>query len=79
MYLHSKNDNNVKKPVRLTRAVTKIVFKTAVKCTSNYMNSPFYKGTLLWNQLRPEEQRSETILQFAKCLEKLYTTYKEMW
>ena len=33
MYLHSRNESNIKKPVRMTRAVKKLVFKTATKCT----------------------------------------------
>ena len=79
MYLHSKNDDNIKKPARQTRAVTKIVFKTATKCTAKYLGSPFYKGTLLWNLLSPEEQRSDTVLQFVNGLKKLYTRYQEIW
>ena len=70
MYLHSKNVDNVKKSVRPTRAGTKIVFKTATICTGKYLSSPFYKGILFWNQLNYEEQQSNTVLQFVKCLEK---------
>ena len=68
MYLHSKNENNVKVPVRLTRAVTKIVFKTATKCTGKYLNSPFYKGTLYWKELTGAEQRSDTVFHFVSGL-----------
>ena len=79
IYLHSKNDDNIKKPTRQTKAVTKIVFKTATKCTGNYLGSPFYRGTLLWNLLSPEEQCSNTVLQFVHGLKKLYTRYQEIW
>ena len=79
MYLHSNNEGNVKNPARITRAVTKVVFKTASKCTGRYLNSPFYKGTLLWNQLSSEKQRSNTVLQFVNALKKLYTGYQEIW
>ena len=51
MYLHSKNDANIKDPARQTRTGNNIVFKTATKCNGKYLNSPFYKGTLLWNKL----------------------------
>ena len=79
MYLHSRNVDNVKKPVRETRAGMKIVFKTATKCTGKYQNSPFYKGTLFWNQLNHELQCSNTVIQFLCGLRKLYTQYQEIW
>ena len=74
MYLHSRND-----PTRLTRAMAKVVFKTATKCTGKYLNSPFYKGTLFWNQLSHTVQRSDTVLHFVKGLKTLYTQYQEIW
>ena len=79
MYLHSRNDNNLKVPVRLTRAVLKLNFKTATKCTTKYLNSPFYKGTLLWNQLNSIDQRSNTVSSFVNCLSRLYNVYQEIW
>ena len=71
MYLHSKHEANIEKPVRLTRAVTKIVFKTAPKCTRKYLGSPFYEGTLLWNDLSSEQQSTDTVLQFINGMKKL--------
>ena len=44
MYMHSKDEDNIKKSVRITRAVAKLGFKLPTKCTGKYMNSPFYKG-----------------------------------
>ena len=79
MYLHSKNENNVKVPVRLTRAVTKIVFKTATKCTGEYLNSPFYKGILYWNDLSVAEQRFDTVFHFASGLTRSYNIFQEIW
>ena len=79
MYLHSKTVDNLKKPVRLTRAVNKITFKTAGKCTGKYLNSPFYKGTLLWNDLNVDLQKSLNVDRFADGLKKLYTMYEEIW
>ena len=54
MYLHSKVENDIKESGRITRAVTKTVFKTATRCIGKYLNSPFYKGTILWNNLDVE-------------------------
>ena len=79
MYLHSKNDANVKEPLRTTRAITKIVFKTATKCNSKYLNSPFYKGTVLWNGLSPQQQRTDNVLQFVNGIKRLYAGYQEIW
>ena len=79
MYLHSKIECNLKIPVRLTRAVSKIVFKTATKCTGKYLNSPFYKGTMYWNQLSSLDQRSNTVRQFVNGLKRLYSIYQEIW
>ena len=79
MYLHSRNDNDLKVPVRLTRAGTKLIFKTATKCTTKYLNSPFYKGTLLWNQLSSMDQRANTVSCFVNCVARLYVSYQEIW
>ena len=79
MYLHSRVEENMKKPVRITRAVLKLVFKTASKCSTRYLNSPFYKGTLLWNGLDKDLQRVSNVKQFLKELKKLYTVYQEIW
>ena len=79
MYLHSKKEQNVKKPVRLTRAITKIIFSTPAKCTRKYLNSPFSKGTLLWNVLDANVQRIANVLQFVSSLRKIYTRYEETW
>ena len=57
MYLYNKKDSQVKRPVRPTRAVSKVVFTIPAKCTGKYMNSPFYKGTLLWNMFDAELQK----------------------
>ena len=58
MYLHSRVEDYMKVSVRITRAATKLIFKTATRCTGKYLNSPFYKGVLLWNKLDSETQRS---------------------
>ena len=79
MYLHSKVEDNIKKPERVTRAISKIVFKTASKCSGKYLNSPFHKGTILWNNLDTELQRICTVIRFVDGLKKLYVNYQEIW
>ena len=79
MFLHSKIDANIKKPIRVTRAVTKVIFKTATKCVGKYLNSPFYKGTLLWNSLDMDLQKVRDLKTFMECLNRLYVNYQEIW
>ena len=80
MYLHSKNLENVKEPVCLTRAMKKTAYKTASKCATKYLNSPFYEGPLLRYQLSSEMQKSDyNVVKFTGCLKTLYTRYQEMW
>ena len=79
MYLHSKNESNVKKTVRVTRAISKVIFKTASRCVNKYLNSPFYKGTILWNNLDVEMQRIGNVKRFVTELKKLDRNYQEMW
>ena len=81
MYMHSKHEIyiNVKVPVRPTRLVSKIVFKTATRCTGKYLGSPFYKGTLLWNMLSAELQKIDSVARFKNGLKNIYTRYQEIW
>ena len=79
MFLRSKIGSDIKVPIRVNRAVSKVVFKTATKCTSNYMKSPFYNGTLLWNKLSVELQCMNTVKCFVDELKKLYVVYEEIW
>ena len=79
MYLHSKCERNIKKPVRPTRAVSKIIFKTPSRITTKYSNSPFYKGTLLWNNLEVETQKALNVVFFTSKLKTLYPVYQEIW
>ena len=71
VYNHSKDYNNTKKPVRLTQAVTKIVFETATRCLGKYLNSHFYKGTIMWNGLSDELQKSYNVIAFIGYLKKI--------
>ena len=79
MYLHSKVEVNVKIARRVTRAVTKIVFNTATRCTGKYLNSPFYKGTLIWNSLDVGLQTANNVDIFMNGIKMLYRNYQEIW
>ena len=59
--------------------MTKIVFKTPAKFEGKYLNSPFYKGTLMWNNLSRERQTVDSVLQFKNVLNGMYDGYQEIW
>ena len=74
MYIHIKNVANINKSERTTHAQSKIVFKTVTKCTGKYLGSSFYKGTLLWNTLSENTQKSCNILKFVENIPGEYQT-----
>ena len=75
MFDYSKNGNNLKLPIRLTRAATKVVFKKPARCTHKFLNSPFYKGTLIWDDLDYNVQRAETLKEFVRQIKHNYRIY----
>ena len=76
MYQQSKNVNNIKVKIRPTRAAEKIVFNVPTKCTTKYLNSPYYVGTQLWNNLNEMTQRKENIFEFEKSIAPMYRLYQ---
>ena len=53
----------------------KYVFRIDSKLGTKYSNSPYYKGTKLWDKLTKEVQMSETIFDFKKNIDKIYKTF----
>ena len=76
MYIYSKDDNVQLIHARNTRNANKFVFKTEVKIYSEYENSPFYKGTNLWNVLNQDVQYSGNKWDFKSHINKMYKKYK---
>ena len=77
MYIHSKNQCNIKVPLRRTSAMNKKVFNRTTRCSGKYLNSPFYKGTLLWNALSPDLQKAGNVIVFVRELKKMDVRYQE--
>ena len=75
MYNYSKNNNVRKIGVRETRGANKFVFRTDSKIGTKYMNSPFYRGTKLWNKLNQDIQFSENRWIFKGHITKMYKQY----
>ena len=63
MYYQSKNIENIKVANRQARAAEKIVFKIPSKCNTEFLNSPYYLGTQLWNKLSDDVQRMNSSLR----------------
>ena len=76
MYYQSKKMENLKEPNRHTRATEKIVFKIPTRCTTKFLNSSYFRGTQLWNNLPRNIQCSETMFKFEKSIAPLYKTYR---
>ena len=73
------NDQKYLKVTRnRTRAEVKIVFDIPDKCTSKFLNSPFYRGIKLWNVLPENVQRSVNLVTFSKHVKPLYRVYANL-
>ena len=79
MYLHSKDPDVLKVAERHTRNSTKVVFKTMGKCKTVYLNSPFYKGKLLWDKLTENVQKSGTLHEYMKVVNHMYNQYETIY
>ena len=75
MYYQSQHVKNIKKAERQTRAADKIVFNVPNRCTTKFLNSAYYIGTQLWNDLTLDVQRSENILKFDRNISPFYNVY----
>ena len=76
MYHCSKHENVRKIGERVIRYNQKFVFKTETRIGSKYENSPFYKGTVLWNKLAKDTQFLGNIFMFKIEIGKLYRVYR---
>ena len=78
MYIDSRNVDNRKINQRDLRSGNKFIFKVDTKIGTKYQNSPFYKGTILWNDLTPGIQFSRDIFQFKQLVGKKYPVYEKL-
>ena len=78
MYIHSRQDNVCKKAIRETRGSTKFEFKPDSKIGTKYGNSPFYRGTKLWNKLERDVQLSDNRWSFKNNMIKNYKHYQNI-
>ena len=79
MYLHSKDPDVLKVAERHTRNSTKVVFKVMTRCKNVYLNSPFYKGKMLWDKLPENIQKSGSICEFMTVVKNMYNQYEAIY
>ena len=75
---YSKDPSNIKIPVRPTRAGAKIVFDIPTRCSTTYLRSPLYKGSLIWDILSEATQRLATMNQFVKTIKHQYAVFENL-
>ena len=78
MYYCSTNNDYVRTSRNRTRADAKIVFNVPAKCTTKFLQSPFYKGKQYWDVLENTVQRAATERIFKKHVKPMYTTYANL-
>ena len=67
------------KPVNVnTRGNTKKKFKLPSKCTSKYINSPLYRGSVLWDNLEKCVQDIPSQQLFNRKITKMYKEYVDL-
>ena len=78
LFYRSKNQVHLKRSVRPTRGNMKIKFNVMSRTTTKYLNSPFLRGTVLWDVLSTEIQKAESMYEFKKQLKKRYKEYDDL-
>ena len=58
LFTRSKDEKNIKKPVRVLRGNSKVKFKVMSRCTGKYLNSPLYRGTVIRDLIPLHVQKS---------------------
>ena len=61
-----------------TRADVKVVFNIPGKCTTKFLNSPFYKGSQIWSTLPVDVQQANNNDVFSKQIRPMYSTYANL-
>ena len=78
MYIDSLDVNNRKPNNRVLRNNDKYIFKVDSKVGTKYQNSPYFKGTLLWNELPASTQCINDIVRFKQLISYRYRTYEKL-
>ena len=75
MFIHSKNHNVQRQVNRVTRGAARFRFHLERYNNVKYKNSPYYKGSDLWDTLPLTTVECETLFEFKQHLKKRYVIY----
>ena len=78
MYIMSLDHHNRKIGPRNLRSNNNYVFKIDNKIGTKYQRSPYYQGTLLWNELSRDLQFADNIYDFKKRVKRRHTKYENL-
>ena len=78
MYIDSLDVNNRKGNNRVLRNNDKYTFKVDRKIGTRYQRSPFYRGTLLWNELSVHIQTANDVIRFKQLVGSRYRVYENL-
>ena len=78
MFIYKNRHLDVRRvPNRRIRAADNFSFVREQYNNVKYKNSPYYKGSLIWDTLPPVAKQCTTISEFKKCLKTVYNAYNE--
>ena len=72
MFNMSLDPNNRKIGPRTLRSNNKYILKTDNKVGTKYQRSPFYQGTIIWNELSKDVQFTDNVYEFKKLVKRMY-------
>ena len=76
MFIYKDRHNDVRRiHERNTRAANVYSFVRERYNNVKYKNSPYYKGSLIWDTLPNDVKRSSSIAEFRKALSRIYVRY----
>ena len=78
MYKLSLDRTNRKVGERNLRSNNKYIFKTDNKIGTKHQRSPYYQGTLLWNELPHDVQFANCVYEFKKLVRRRYRNYENL-
>ena len=78
MYNMLLDQKNRKIVARNLRSNNKYIFKTDNEIGTKYQRSPYYQGTLLWNELSAHVQFADNVYEFKKLIKRRYRKYENL-
>ena len=78
LYARSREAAYIKHPACVLRDDVKIRFRLMTKCSGKYLKSPLFRGSVLWDTIATDVQRSVTMNVFRKHADHLYHGYNDL-